>query len=74
MNRMLHVVLVSEGMAAKEACVFTMHSWMHLLPTCAFQLKMPEPDVKAMGQWGTQKGMARTYDSAAVSNELADKD
>ena len=74
MNRALHATLISFGLSAQRACVFTMHSFRHLLPSCAFQLKMAEPDVKSMGQWGATPTIARQYDSAMVAAELASKD
>ena len=50
MNRVLHAALVILGMQAPQACAFTMHSFRHVMPTCAFQLKLAEAEVKAMGQ------------------------
>ena len=52
MNRVLHAALVILGMSASQACAFTMHSFRPLMPTCAFQLKLAEADVRAMGQRG----------------------
>ena len=74
MSRTLHATLISLGMPSRDACRFTMHSFRHLLPSCAFQLKMPEPEVKSMGQWGKKPTIARQYDSAMLASELASKD
>ena len=74
MNRVLHAALVILGMQAPQACAFTMHSFRHVMPTCAFQLKLAEPEVKAMGQWGSKPAIARQYDAAMIANELAAKD
>ena len=74
MNRLLHAVLISHcGLDSRSACTFTMHSFRHLLPTCAFQLGVPEPEVEAMGQWGNKASTARLYDSVALASELSTK-
>ena len=74
MNRVPHACLLSFAMSATDACAFAMHSFRHLMPTCAFQLKSAEPEVKATGQWGANPTIARQYDSAMIASELAAKD
>ena len=53
------------GMEADEALGYTLHSWRHLLPTAARQLRLSESDQVEIGHWTTGSAMPRRYDSAA---------
>jgi hypothetical protein len=69
----LRALLVLDGMEAKDAMQFTLHSWRHLFPTAARQLRLPEHEQVELGHWATGSSMPRRYDSAACVTELIAK-
>ena len=69
----LRALLVFSGMPAQDALRFTLHSWRHLFPTAARQLRLPEHEQVELGHWSTGSGMPRRYDSAACVTELIAK-
>ena len=74
-NSALRILLCkNEGkMSVEEALMYTCHSWRHLYPTMARQLKLPNDAVTEMGHWGPSSGMAARYDSAKGVMELLNK-
>jgi hypothetical protein len=69
----LRALLVLDGMEPREAMQFTLHSWRHLFPTAARQLRLPEHEQVEIGHWVTGSSMPRKYDSAACVTELIAK-
>ena len=69
----MRMLLVSSGMEAKVALTFTLHSWRHLFPAAARQLRLPEHGQVEMGHWATGSSMPRRYDSMACVTELVAK-
>jgi len=69
----LRALLVLDGMEARDAMQFTLHSWRHLFPTAARQLRLPEHEQVEIGHWATGSSMPRRYDSAACVTELIAK-
>ena len=69
----LRALLVLDGMEPKVALQFTLHSWRHLFPTAARQLRLPEHEQVEIGHWATGSSMPRSYDSAACVTELIAK-
>ena len=69
----LRALLVLAGMPPDEAMGFTLHSWRHLFPTAARQLRLPEHEQVELGHWATGSSMPRRYDSAACVTELIAK-
>ena len=66
-------LLIISGMSPSDALRFTLHSWRHLFPTAARQLRLPEHEQVEMGHWATGSSMPRHYDSAACVTELIAK-
>lgn len=52
-----------------DALQFTLHSWRHLLPTAARQLRLSESEQFEIGHWRVGSAMPRKYDSAACVTE-----
>ena len=71
-NAMRSLLIIS-GLSSEEALRFTLHSWRHLFPTAARQLRLPEHEQVEMGHWSTGSSMPRRYDSAACVTELIAK-
>ena len=69
----MRMLLMSFGMDAALALTFTMHSWRHLFPTAARQLRLSESEQIEIGHWATGSSMPRSYDSAACVTELIAK-
>ena len=69
----LRALLVLDGMEPKVALQFRLHSWRHLFPTAARQLRLPEHEQVEIGHWATGSSMPRRYDSAACVTELIAK-
>ena len=69
----MRALLIIAGMTPECALCFTLHSWRHLFPTAARQLRLPEHEQVEMGHWATGSGMPRRYDSAACVTELIAK-
>ena len=69
----LRALLVLDGMEPRDALQFTLHSWRHLFPTAARQLRLPEHEQVEIGHWATGSSMPRRYDSAACVTELIAK-
>ena len=61
------------GMEPEVALTFTLHSWRHLLPTAARQLRLSETEQVEIGHWSVGSAMPRMYDSAACVTELTAK-
>jgi len=70
---MMRALLILGGMEADVALQFTLHSWRHLLPTAARQLRLSDSDQVEIGHWTTGSAMPRRYDSAACVTELTAK-
>jgi hypothetical protein len=70
---MMRSLLILGGMEADVALQFTLHSWRHLLPTAARQLRLSDSDQVEIGHWTTGSAMPRRYDSAACVTELTAK-
>ena len=66
-------LLILSGMTPENALCFTLHSWRHLFPTAARQLRLPEHEQVEIGHWATGSSMPRRYDSAACVTELIAK-
>jgi hypothetical protein len=69
----LRALLVIDGMEPQLAMQFTLHSWRHLFPTAARQLRLPEHEQVEIGHWVTGSSMPRRYDSASCVTELIAK-
>ena len=69
----MRALLILSGMSATCAMQFTLHSWRHLFPTAARQLRLPEHEQVEMGHWATGSSMPRRYDAAACVTELIAK-
>ena len=74
-ERGIHAALIEVGVDVDEAISYSLHSFRHLLVTCARQLGMPEPSIDVMAGWKVKasSGMPSVYDSVAVSAELLHK-
>lgn len=70
---MMRTLLILSGMEADAAIKLTLHSWRHLMPTMARQLRLPENEQVEIGHWGTGSSMPRHYDSTACVTELSAK-
>jgi hypothetical protein len=70
---LMRALLILSGMEADVSLRFTLHSWRHLMPTMARQLRPPEHEQVEIGHWSTGSGMPRRYDSAACVTELGAK-
>jgi hypothetical protein len=69
----MRALLILSGLSSADALRFTLHSWRHLFPTAARQLRIPEHEQVEMGHWATGSSMPRRYDSAACVTELIAK-
>ena len=69
---MRHLLIIG-GMDPEIALTFTLHSWRHLLPTAARQLRLSETEQVEIGHWSVGSAMPRMYDSAACVTELTAK-
>ena len=69
----MRMLLVNSGMEPQVALSFTLHSWRHLFPTAARQLRLPEHGQVEMGHWATGTSILRRYDSMACFAELIAK-
>ena len=70
---MMRHLLIIAGMEPSVALTFTLHSWRHLLPTAARQLRLSETEHVEIGHWSVGSAMPRMYDSAACVTELTAK-
>lgn len=70
---LMRALLVLSGMEAEASLKFTLHSWRHLMPTMARQLRLPEHEQVEIGHWATGSSMPRRYDSTACVTELGAK-
>ena len=60
-------------MLPETALSYSLHSWRHLYPTAARQLRMSKEAINDMGHWNPNSNVPLTYDSAGCVSELAHK-
>ena len=70
---MMRRLLIMGGMGPEVALTFTLHSWRHLFPTAARQLRLSDTEQVEIGHWSVGSAMPRRYDSAACVTELTAK-
>ena len=70
---MMRRLLIMGGMDPEVALTFTLHSWRHLFPTTARQLRLSDTEQVEIGRWSVGPAMPRRYDSAACVTELTAK-
>ena len=70
---MMRSLLIIAGMSAEDAVTYTMHSWRHLMPTAARQLRLTDSEQVEIGHWSVGSAMPRRYDAAACVTELTAK-
>ena len=67
---LMRALLLVGGMVVDAALEFTLHSWRHLLPTAALQVRLSGSDQVEIGHWAAGPAM---HDSAACVAELTAK-
>lgn len=67
--RMMRSLLILAGMEAEDAIRYTLHSWRHLLPTMARQLRLSGSEQVEIGHWSIGPAMPKRYDAAACVTE-----